>query len=41
MIRGTWYVYFNASHGPRRRRWTLPHELGHIVLEHKGDVLRK
>ncbi|MBU0494383.1 MAG: ImmA/IrrE family metallo-endopeptidase [Chloroflexi bacterium] len=33
----TWYVYTNQHHG--RRRWNLTHELGHIVLEHKGDVL--
>lgn len=37
-ICGCWFVWLNSGHGPRRRRFTLAHELGHIALEHPGVV---
>jgi len=37
-IRGRWFVWVNAQHGPRRRRFTIGHELGHVALEHQGIV---
>jgi hypothetical protein len=29
----------NDAHGRRRRRSTIAHEMGHVLLEHDGDVL--
>jgi Zn-dependent peptidase ImmA (M78 family) len=37
-IRGRWFIWVNAAHSPRRRRFTIGHELGHVALEHKGVV---
>lgn len=36
LIKGHWFVWLNTTHSPRRRRWVLSHELGHIALNHKG-----
>lgn len=35
-IRGRWYIFANGWHKPRRRRFTIAHELGHIALGHQG-----
>ncbi len=37
-ISGHWYAFLNSAHGPRRRRWTLAHEVGHVALGHTGQV---
>lgn len=37
-IAGRWYAFLNSAHGPRRRRWTLAHEVGHVALGHTGQV---
>ena len=29
----------NTLHHPRRQRFTIAHELGHLRLEHKGEVI--
>lgn len=31
-------IAVNAAHGLLRRRFTIAHELGHLVLSHKGEV---
>ena len=33
-----WMIAFNSSHPASRRRFTLGHELGHIVLSHETTV---
>jgi Zn-dependent peptidase ImmA (M78 family) len=38
LIRDQWFIWINAYHSPRRRRWTIGHELGHIALNHQGIV---
>lgn len=37
-IRGQWFVWVNGEHRPRRRRFTIGHELGHIAMNHQGVV---
>ena len=37
-IRGRWFVWVNAQHSPRRRRFTIGHELGHVAMSHQGIV---
>jgi len=37
-IRDRWFIFVNSAHSPRRRRFTIGHELGHIALEHQGIV---
>ncbi|MHB8896461.1 MAG: ImmA/IrrE family metallo-endopeptidase, partial [Candidatus Geothermincolia bacterium] len=36
LICNRWFVWINGTHSPRRRRWVLSHELGHIAMEHTG-----
>jgi Zn-dependent peptidase ImmA (M78 family) len=31
-------IAVNSSHSPLRRRFTIAHECGHLVLEHEGEV---
>jgi len=31
-------IGINSSHAKTRQRFTLAHEIGHLVLKHKGDV---
>lgn len=31
-------IAVNCSHSPLRRRFTIAHECGHLVLEHEGEV---
>lgn len=35
------YALVNSKHHPNRRRFSLAHELGHIILSHKGVDLEK
>ncbi len=36
-VKGQWLCYINARYSPAQQRWTLAHELGHIVLHrHQG-----
>jgi Zn-dependent peptidase ImmA (M78 family) len=37
-IAGQWFAFLNSTHGPRRRRFTLAHEIGHVALGHFGMV---
>jgi len=37
-IRGQWFVWVNGEHSPRRRRFTIGHELGHVAMDHQGIV---
>jgi putative toxin-antitoxin system antitoxin component (TIGR02293 family) len=34
-------IFNNLLYGDARSRWTVAHELGHLVLEHKGRPLRR
>ena len=38
LIRSRWFIWVNAAHGPRRRRFTTGHELGHVAMGHQGVV---
>jgi Zn-dependent peptidase ImmA (M78 family) len=38
LIRSRWFIWVNAQHSPRRRRFTTGHELGHIAMNHQGIV---
>lgn len=31
-------IGINSSHGVTRQRFTIAHEIGHLVLKHKGDI---
>ena len=31
-------IGINSSHGETRQRFTIAHEIGHLVLKHKGDI---
>lgn len=31
---GQWYIFFNDAMPPKRVRFTIMHEIGHIVLDH-------
>jgi len=35
---GTATIAVNCSHSPLRRRFTIAHECGHLVLQHEGEV---
>ena len=35
---GKGIIAVNATDAPMRQRFTIAHEIGHYVLEHKGDV---
>ncbi|HVZ42517.1 MAG TPA: ImmA/IrrE family metallo-endopeptidase [Ramlibacter sp.] len=35
---GNCTIAVNFAHSPLRRRFTIAHECGHLVLEHKGEV---
>ena len=35
------YALVNAKHHPNRQRFSLAHELGHIILQHKGVDLEE
>jgi Zn-dependent peptidase ImmA (M78 family) len=35
---GTAVIAVNAGESPKRQRFTIAHELGHYVLNHKGDI---
>lgn len=34
---GRCYVFYNAEQAPGRVRFTIAHELGHVLLDHLGD----
>lgn len=36
--RGQSFIFIQADHYPTRQRFTLAHEIGHHVLEHRGRV---
>lgn len=31
-------IGINSSHAKRRQRFTIAHEIGHLVLKHRGDI---
>lgn len=37
--KGKWIIYLNQYDNPRRRNFTMAHELAHLVLEHNSQLI--